>query len=69
MSERDKQIGEALGAVIPILPEEKKEYLIIFVDLFLYTILRPAIRGETSERVCVQWRRNWHDQRHFSYGG
>lgn len=32
MSERDKQIGEALGAVIPILPEEKKEYFLGFAE-------------------------------------
>ena len=32
MSEREKQISKTLEAVIPSLPEEKKEYLLGFAE-------------------------------------
>lgn len=32
MSEREKQISKTLEAVIPTLPEEKKEYLLGFAE-------------------------------------
>ena len=32
MSEKEKQIGKILGAALPNIPEEKKEYLLGFAE-------------------------------------